>query len=65
MSGAQAILEVLKREGVRVTNDAAFADTLQIALEASGPVLIEIVCDPQRISVRQTIEQIRQSGAAQ
>jgi acetolactate synthase-1/2/3 large subunit len=49
-------------QGLRVSNDAAFAQTLQIALQSTGPVLIEIVCDPQRISVRQTIEQIRQSG---
>ncbi|WP_434652515.1 thiamine pyrophosphate-dependent enzyme [Pseudomonas sp. R3-56] len=49
-------------QGLRVNNDAAFADALRIALAASGPVLIEIVSDPQRISVRQTIDQIRQSG---
>jgi acetolactate synthase-1/2/3 large subunit len=52
-------------QGLRVTNDAAFGDALRTALAASGPVLIEIVCDPQRISVRQTIDQIRQSGARQ
>jgi len=52
-------------QGLRVTNDAAFGDALRIALATSGPVLIEIVSDPQRISVRQTIEQIRQSGAGQ
>jgi len=52
-------------QGLRVSNDAAFAQALQIALQSTGPVLIEIVCDPQRISVRQTIEQIRQSGTGQ
>lgn len=52
-------------QGLRVTNDAAFGDALRIALASSGPVLIEIVSDPQRISVRQTIEQIRQSGTGQ
>jgi acetolactate synthase-1/2/3 large subunit len=50
--------------GLRVSNDAAFADALRTARAAPGPALIEIVCDPQRISVRQTIEQIRQAGAA-
>ncbi|EPJ76774.1 thiamine pyrophosphate protein [Pseudomonas sp. CFII64] len=52
-------------QGLRVTNDAAFANALRVALAASGPVLIEIVSDPQRISVRQTIDQIRQSGIRQ
>jgi acetolactate synthase-1/2/3 large subunit len=46
--------------GATVESDAAFPAALADALAASGPTVIEVRTDPQQISVRATIEQIRE-----
>lgn len=45
--------------GARVTADSEFTGVLQEALASGRPSLIEIICDPEQISVWQTIGQIR------
>lgn len=47
----------------RVTNDAHFASVLRSALAANRPALIEVVCNPENISVRSTISGIRAKHA--
>ncbi|MBI1650680.1 thiamine pyrophosphate-binding protein [Hyphomicrobium sulfonivorans] len=45
--------------GERVDMTEAFLPAFRRALEASGPVLIELRLDPEAISVKQTLSQIR------
>ncbi|WP_102348921.1 thiamine pyrophosphate-dependent enzyme [Bacillus sp. Marseille-P3661] len=42
-----------------VTNDADFEGVLLEAMKANKPALIEVVCDPNKISFKSTIESIR------
>ncbi|WP_126429301.1 thiamine pyrophosphate-dependent enzyme [Brevibacillus marinus] len=48
-----------------VTADAQFADVFRAALDAQKPAIIEIVCDPEQISVQQTITSIRNASSKQ
>lgn len=48
--------------GQQVTNNDDFKDSLTIAMNHRGPSLIEVVCDPEKISVKSTIEELRKKS---
>lgn len=56
------LAESMGAHGQRVTNNDEFKNCLLTALNNNeGPSVIEIVCDPEKISVKSTIQQIRGS----
>ncbi len=50
--------------GARVTTTAEFAPAFAAALEADRPTLIEVVMDPEAITPRQSLSQIREAALA-
>jgi acetolactate synthase-1/2/3 large subunit len=48
--------------GERVEETGAFGPALERALEASGPALLELVCDPEALTPRQSLSQARAQG---
>ncbi|MDP5275472.1 thiamine pyrophosphate-dependent enzyme [Chengkuizengella axinellae] len=48
--------------GQRVKNNDEFGQTLKEALKSQIPSLIEVVCDPEKISVNYTISELRKIG---
>ena len=48
--------------GERVEDTAAFAPALERALAAGGPALLELVCDPEALTPRQSLSQARAQG---
>ena len=51
--------------GERVEETGAFAAALERALAASGPALLELVCDPEALTPRQSLSRGARSGRAQ
>jgi acetolactate synthase I/II/III large subunit len=49
----------------RITCDADFEDALLEALKSNQPALIEVICDPNKISYKATIESIREKHKPQ
>lgn len=50
--------------GERVETTGAFAAALERALGAGGPALLELVCDPEALTPRQSLSQARAQGEA-
>ena len=50
--------------GERVATTGAFAAALERALDAGGPALLELVCDPEALTPRQSLSQARAQGEA-
>jgi acetolactate synthase I/II/III large subunit len=50
--------------GERVETTGAFEAALERALEAGGPALLELVCDPEALTPRQSLSQARAQGEA-
>ena len=48
--------------GERVEETGAFEAALERALAASGPSLLELVCDPEALTPRQSLSQARAQG---
>jgi acetolactate synthase-1/2/3 large subunit len=48
--------------GERVEETGAFGAALERALEARGPSLLELVCDPEALTPRQSLSQARAQG---
>jgi acetolactate synthase-1/2/3 large subunit len=48
--------------GERVDNTGDFGPALERALAASGPALLELVCDPEALTPRQSLSQARAQG---
>jgi acetolactate synthase-1/2/3 large subunit len=48
--------------GERVAETDAFAPALERALAAGGPALLELVCDPEALTPRQTLSEARAQG---
>jgi acetolactate synthase-1/2/3 large subunit len=48
--------------GERVERTEAFADALERALAANGPALLELVCDPEALTPRQSLSAARAQG---
>jgi acetolactate synthase I/II/III large subunit len=48
--------------GERVEETAGFAPALERALVAGGPALLELVCDPEALTPRQSLSQARAQG---
>ena len=48
--------------GERVEDTGAFAPALERALAASGPALLELVCDPEALTPRQSLSEARAQG---
>ncbi|MFT9846684.1 thiamine pyrophosphate-dependent enzyme [Aneurinibacillus sp. REN35] len=58
------LASVLQIESFRITEQYEFEEALHKALQAKGPVVIEIMTNPEQISVQSTITSIRE-GARQ
>ena len=58
------LAEAYGANGARVTTTAEFAPAFAAALEADRPTLIEIVMDPEAITPRQSLSQIREAALA-
>lgn len=57
------LAESMGAYGLRVTKNEEFQDCLQAALNYDkGPSVIEVVCSPEKISVRSTIQQLRKTA---
>ena len=56
------LAEAYGANGARVTTTADFAPAFAAALEANRPTLIEIVMDPEAITPRQSLSQIREAA---
>ena len=50
--------------GATVTDTDAFADVFEEALASSGPALIEVTLDPEALTPRQSLTQIREAALA-
>ncbi len=48
--------------GERVEETGAFAAALERALAAGGPALLELVCDPEALTPRQSLSEARAQG---
>jgi acetolactate synthase-1/2/3 large subunit len=48
--------------GERVGETEAFAPALERALAANGPALLELACDPEALTPRQSLSQARAQG---
>jgi acetolactate synthase-1/2/3 large subunit len=48
--------------GERVEETGAFGAALERALVAGGPALLELVCDPEALTPRQSLSQARAQG---
>ena len=48
--------------GERVESTGEFAPALERALAAGGPALLELVCDPEALTPRQSLTQARAQG---
>ena len=48
--------------GERVERSSAFPAALERALDADGPALLELVCDPEALTPRQSLSQARAQG---
>ena len=48
--------------GERVQETGEFAAALERALDASGPALLELVCDPEALTPRQSLSEARAQG---
>jgi acetolactate synthase I/II/III large subunit len=48
--------------GERVAETDAFADALERALDVGGPALLELVCDPEALTPRQSLSEARAQG---
>jgi acetolactate synthase-1/2/3 large subunit len=48
--------------GERVEDTGAFAAALERALAATGPALLELVCDPEALTPRQSLSEARAQG---
>jgi acetolactate synthase-1/2/3 large subunit len=48
--------------GERVDETGAFADALERALASGGPALLELVCDPEALTPRQSLSEARAQG---
>ncbi|MBT2686714.1 acetolactate synthase [Bacillus sp. ISL-47] len=53
------LMRVMGGQGVTVERNKDFVPALQRALSANSPFLIEVLTDPQQISVTKTIEELR------
>lgn len=51
--------DLMGAEGFYVKTAADFERVFEQALRATGPVVIEIECDPEQISLNRTIQSIR------
>ena len=52
----------LRRYGERVEETGGFAPALERALAAGGPALLELVCDPEALTPRQSLSEARAQG---
>ena len=48
--------------GERVEETGAFGAALERALAANGPALLELVCDPEALTPRQSLSEARAQG---
>ena len=60
-----ALAEAYGGLGLRVKNTEDFAPALECALSADGPALIELVLDPEALTARTTLQEVRKENFTQ